>query len=101
MPDTRNADTKAAHDLESEMEQLILPLGIAVEAAGELLRRYAYDTEKYLSQDVAEIVGCALSESFEGASNRLIEFARRAEGNDAPVRPTAACPAVTRINREG
>ena len=69
------------------MEQLLLPLGIAVEAAGDLLRRYAFNDEKYLSADVAEIVGCAVSESYERAANRLIELARRAEGNDASVRP--------------
>lgn len=79
-------------ELEREMEDILTPLSVAVEAAGDLLRRYAYNDEKYLSLDVAEIVGCAVSKCYELAANQLIELARRVEGNDTPVRPTAACP---------
>ncbi len=83
MPDiTRETKPK---DLENEMEDILTPLGVAVEAAGSTLRGYA--CAGYLNNDVAEIVGCAVSESYERAANRLIEFARRAEGNDAPVQP--------------
>ncbi len=67
-----------AKDREREMEDILTPLGVAVEAAGDLLRRYAYNDEKYLSPDVAEIVGCGVSSSYEIAYNQLIELARRA-----------------------
>jgi hypothetical protein len=84
MPDiTRDAKPK---ELEREMKDILTPLSVAVEAAGDLLRRYAFNDEKCLSMDVAEIVGCAVSESYERAANRLIEFACRADGNDAPAR---------------
>lgn len=76
--DTKQKGDRAAKDLEEEMEQILEPLGVAVEAAGDLLRRYAYGIpSSYLSKDVAEIVGCAVSESYEGAYRRLIEFVRR------------------------
>ena len=81
MPDVTADDIRKglvpAKELEREMEAILEPLGVAVEAAGDLLRRYAYFPEQHLSKDVAEIVGCAVSSSFELASNRLIEFARR------------------------
>ncbi len=88
MPDiTRDVNPKAASDLANQMEQILAPLGVAVDAAGELLRHYGYQKDP-LAPQVAEVVGNAASESYEIAYRRLIEFARRAEGNDVPIRPS-------------
>ena len=66
-----------AKDLEAEMKQILEPLGVAVDAAGDVLRHYGYERDP-LAPQVAEIVGCAVNTSYEIAHNRLIEFARRA-----------------------
>lgn len=85
MPDiTRDPKPK---DLENEMEQLLQPLGVAVDAAGDVLRHEGREKDR-LAPQVAEVVGNAVSASFEIAYNQLIEFARRAEGNDTPVGPS-------------
>ena len=79
-----------AKDLEREMEQILEPLGVAVEAAGSVLRDYA--CEKYLNNDVAEIVGCAVNASYAIAYNQLIELASRATlpAEAATSRPNAS-----------
>ena len=81
---------KAASDLANEMEQILAPLGVAVDAAGELLRHYGYQKDP-LAPQVAEVVGNAASESYEIAYRQLIEFARRPSRDDAPVPARPRC----------
>jgi len=69
--------SSSTSDLEREMEQILEPLGVAVDAAGDVLRHYGYERDP-LAPQVAEIVGCAVNASYDLAYNQLIEFARRA-----------------------
>ncbi len=78
---TENRDAKPkgdrhVEDLEDEMKQILEPLGVAVDAAGDVLRHYGYQMEP-LAPQVAEIVGCAVNASYDIAYNQLMEFARR------------------------
>ena len=82
--DVKKKGPRTASDLENEMEKILLPLGVAVDAAGELLRHEGYQKDR-LAPQVAEIVGNAASESFEVAYRNLIELARITVGDDAPV----------------
>ena len=66
-----------ASDLEREMKQILEPLGVAVDAAGDVLRHYGYEMEP-LAPQVAEIVGCAVNESYDIVYRNLIELASRA-----------------------
>ena len=69
----------AVKDLEREMEQILEPLGVAVDAAGDVLRHYGYEMGNPLAPQVAEIVGCAVNTAYEITYRNLIEFARRAK----------------------